>query len=60
MVQDKKSDIKPENVEVVIELPTTQVSKAVDETGNEIRLITLTQAITEIYKDIKDIRNKIG
>lgn len=50
----------PARTVVVVEYPTTQLSELMDEkTGEKIKLISLTEAITEMYSDIKEIKSKL-
>ena len=57
---EKKEEVV-EKIVVVPELPTQQVSKVLDEaTGKPMNLITIAQALTEIYEDVKEIKRKVA
>ena len=56
---DEKEN-KSERIIVVPELPTQPVNKAVDEKGEQITLISVAEALTEIYNDIKLIKKSVA
>lgn len=51
MVEEKKTDFL-----IVNELPQVPVKRYTGEDGTEYDLITITEALKEILKDIKEIR----
>jgi len=55
----EKEKVIEDKVAVVMELPTQAFNKVKTEAGESITLITLTDAITEMYNDIKDIKKAI-
>lgn len=57
---EKKEEVKVEKIVVVTELPTQQYNQVKDETGETINLISITQALTEMYNDIKEIKKAVG
>lgn len=58
-MEEKKKEVL-EKTEVVMQLPTTNVESYMDEQGNKVKLVVLTDAITEMYNDIKELRKQIG
>ena len=64
MVKEKEQ-INPEEksedgrIAVVIELPTQPYNQVLD-AGETVNLITITQALTEMYNDIKFIKKAVG
>lgn len=49
-----KKEVKPETL-VVAELPKYPTRQIKDAEGNQFDLLTIDEAITEIYKDVKQI-----
>ena len=59
MPDDKKEEVK-EQILVVNELPKQQTRVAETEKGEPLKLITIEEAITEMYEDIKEIRKALA
>jgi hypothetical protein len=61
MNEDKKKDTKvEEKIVVVAELPTQQINKVITESNESLSLITITDALTEMYHDIKEIKKIVA
>ncbi len=66
-IKEEKADtpeIEPKEVEVPVvvvkEIPTVETRNGVDQNGNPVRILTMEEAVTEIYKDFKAMRKAIG
>ena len=57
--EDKEEKIS-DKIVVVNELPTQPVNKAVTDKGENLTLITISDALTEIYADIKEIKKAVA
>lgn len=56
----KEEVIGKEKIVVVPELPTQPTNRAVTETGESITLMTFSEALTEMYNDIKEIKKAVA
>ena len=59
MTEEKTKEIK-DGILVVNELPSQQVNQAVTDDGKKLNLITIDQALTEMYQDIKAIKKAVA
>jgi putative ubiquitin-RnfH superfamily antitoxin RatB of RatAB toxin-antitoxin module len=59
MVEDKK-EVTEKRTIVVSELPKQELEEVTLQTGETVKVLTLLDAITEMYKDIKDIKAEVG
>lgn len=57
MAEEEKTKI---SVVVVPELPTQPYNMVKDEKGKDITLMTMADALTEIYADIKEIKKAVA
>jgi hypothetical protein len=53
-------EVSKERIVVVPELPTQPTNKAVTEEGEKLSLMTISEALTEIYADIKAIKKAVA
>lgn len=58
--EDSKEKETPEKIVVVQEYPKVPTNVVDDEEGNPVKLLSLTEAITEIYNDVKEIKQVVG
>lgn len=56
-MEDKKAEPK---VAVVMELPTQPYNEVKLEDGSSVKLVSLVDALTEMYSDIKEIKKAIS
>ena len=59
----KEEEVKTVSVNkivVVPELPTQPYNQVKDDKGEDLTLITIADALTEIYADVKDIKKAVG
>jgi len=59
MAEEKKEDVK-NRILVVPELPSQQVTQAKLETGETADLLTISEALTQIYEDIQEIKKAVA
>ena len=59
MEKEETQETKKVRVQVVMEYPTQQVSEGQDEEGNSVKLLSLTEAVTEMYSDLKEIKKAL-
>jgi hypothetical protein len=59
MVEDKKEVIEKKTI-VVSELPKQELEEGTLQNGEVVKFITLLDAVTEMYNDIKAIKKTIG
>lgn len=55
-----KEESKEQKIAVVNELPTQAYNEVELEDGEKVTLITINQAITEMYQDIKEIKKALA
>ena len=55
-------EIKKKEMPIIVvkELPVQQVNTGITDKGEEVRLITIEDAITEMYLDIKEIKKAVA
>jgi len=59
-VTTKKAVVENENKIIVVpELPTQPYNQVKDDAGNDLTLMTMVDALTEIYADIKEIKKAV-
>lgn len=56
MVEDKTE----QKIAVVMELPTQPYNEVKLEDGSSVKLVSLVDALTEMYNDIKEIKKAIS
>lgn len=49
-----------QKIAVVMELPTQQYNEVKLEDGSSVKLVSLVDALTEMYNDIKEIKKSIS
>ena len=54
-----KSKVVENKTIVVPELPTQPYNQVKDDAGNDLTLMTMVDALTEIYADIKEIKKAV-
>jgi len=60
MAENKEEKVSENKVIVVPELPTQPYNQVKGEKGEDLTLITISDALTEIYADIKVIKKAVG
>jgi hypothetical protein len=58
--EDKKEEISDKKIVVVPELPTQPYNAVKTEQGEDLTLITISDALTEIYADVKEIKKAVA
>ena len=60
MAKEDKEEISENKVVVVPELPTQPYDQVKTEEGEDLTLMTIGDALTEIYADIKEIKKAVA
>jgi len=60
MAKEDKEEISENKVVVVPELPTQPYDQVKTEEGEDLTLMTISDALTEIYADIKEIKKAVA
>jgi len=59
MIEKEKEEIE-NRILVVPELPSQQVTQAKLETGETADLLTISEALTKMYEDIREIKKAVA
>jgi len=59
-MSDEKEVKEEDNVVVVKELPVQKVAKGITEDGKKVNMLTVEDAMTEMYNDIKAIKKAVA
>jgi len=60
MAKEEEEKISEKKIVVVPELPTQPYNQVKTEEGEDLTLMTIADALTEIYADIKVIKKAVG
>ena len=60
MAESKEEKVSEKKIVVVPELPTQPYNQVKTEEGEDLTLITISDALTEIYADIKIIKKAVA
>jgi len=60
MAKEEVKEVSKDKVVVVPELPTQPYNKVKTEEGEDLTLMTISDALTEIYNDIKEIKKAVA